>query len=311
MTDLLTAAFLAGLLAATIRMATPILCAALGECLSERSGVLNLGIEGIMYFGALAAFLTAYYTGSVWLAVLAAFSSGALLALVHAALVVTLGVSQHVSGLGLTIFSSGLALFLYRLVIGTPVTPPHVEPFAVLRIPLLSSIPCIGPVLFQQYALTYLALALAFLLGLAVNRTHWGLALRATGENPEAADAMGVDVFLVHYASVVLGGGLMAVGGAFLSIAQFNMFLPGMVAGRGWVALALVVFGKWRPGRIVLGALLFGLIDALQLRLQAAGAALPYQYLLLLPYLVTILLLVAFARNPAYPGALLRAYRRE
>ena len=149
------------------------------------------------------------------------------------------------------------------------------------------------------------------LLGLIIYRTHWGLALRAVGENPEAADAMGVNVFFVRYVSVVLGGGLMAIGGAFLSIAQFNMFLPGMVAGRGWVAIALVVFGKWRPGRIFLGALLFGLIDALQLRLQAAGAALPYQYLLLLPYLVTIILLVAFARNPSYPGALLRAYRRE
>lgn len=311
MTELLTAAFLAGLLAAMLRMATPILYAALGECLSERSGVLNLGIEGIMYFGSLAAFLTAYYTGSLWLAVAVAFSSGAFLALIHAALTVSLGVSQHVSGLGLTIFSSGLALFCYRLVIGTPATPPQVAPFAIVRVPHLASIPFIGPVLFQQYALTYLAIALALLLGLAVNRTHWGLALRATGENPEAADAMGVDVFRVRYVSVVLGGGLMAVGGAFLSIAQFNMFLPGMVAGRGWVAIALVVFGKWRPGKIVLGALLFGLIDALQLRLQAAGAALPYQYLLLLPYLVTILILVAFARNPSYPGALLRAYRRE
>jgi simple sugar transport system permease protein len=311
MTDMLTAMFIAGLLAAMLRMATPILFAALGECLSERSGVLNLGIEGIMFFGALAAFLTAYYTGSLPLAVAAAFLSGALLALVHAALVVSLGVSQHVSGLGLTIFSSGLALFLYRLIIGTPATPPQVAPFAVVRVPLLASIPFIGPVLFEQYALTYLAVLMVPLLGLVIYRTHWGLALRATGENPEAADAMGVNVFLVRYMSVVLGGGLMAVGGAFLSIAQFNMFLPGMVAGRGWVAIALVVFGKWRPGRIFLGALLFGLLDALQLRLQAAGAALPYQYLLLLPYLVTIILLIAFARDPSYPGALLRAYRRE
>lgn len=311
MMEMLTAAFLAGLLAAMIRMATPILFAALGECLSERSGVLNLGIEGIMFTGALAAFLTAHVTGNLPLAVAAAFLSGTALALVHAALVVSLGVSQHVSGLGLTIFSSGLALFLYRLAVGTPATPPQVTPFSVVGVPILSAIPFLGPVLFRQYALTYAAAALVPLLAILLRRTRWGLALRATGENPEAADAMGVDVFLVRYASVVAGGGLMAVGGAFLSVAQFNMFLPGMVAGRGWVAIALVVFGKWRPGAIFLGALLFGLIDALQLRLQAAGVVLPYQYLLLLPYLVTIVLLAAFARDPAYPGALLRAYRRE
>ncbi len=311
MMEMLTAAFLAGLLAAMIRMATPILFAALGECLSERSGVLNLGIEGIMFTGALAAFLTAHVTGNLLLAVAAAFLSGAALALVHAALVVSLGVSQHVSGLGLTISSSGLALFLYRLAVGTPATPPQVTPFSVVGVPILSAIPFLGPVLFRQYALTYAAAALVPLLAILLRRTRWGLALRATGENPEAADAMGVDVFLVRYASVVAGGGLMAVGGAFLSVAQFNMFLPGMVAGRGWVAIALVVFGKWRPGAIFLGALLFGLIDALQLRLQAAGVVLPYQYLLLLPYLVTIVLLAAFARDPAYPGALLRAYRRE
>ncbi len=311
MTEMLTAAFLSGLLAAMLRMATPILYAALGECLSERSGVLNLGIEGIMFFGALAAFLTARQTGSLPLAVAAAFSSGALLALVHAALTVSLGVSQHVSGLGLTIFSSGLALFVYRLAVGTPATPPQVEPFGIVRVPFLASIPFVGPVLFQHYLLTYLAVLLVPLLMLLIRRTHWGLALRATGENPEAADAMGVDVFRVRYVSVVLGGGLMAVGGAFLSIAQFNMFLPGIVAGRGWIAIALVVFGKWRPGRILLGAPLLGLIDALQPPLQAAGAALPYQYLLLLPYLATIVLLVAFARDPSSPGALLRAYRRE
>ncbi|MCX6355521.1 MAG: ABC transporter permease [Candidatus Aureabacteria bacterium] len=309
--DFLTAAFLAGLLAAMLRMATPLLYASLGEYLSERSGVLNLGIEGIMSFGALTGFLTVYFTGNLWLAVLVAFLSGCLLAAVHAVLSVTLGVSQHVSGIGLTIFGSGLALYAYRLVIGAPIVPPQVTPFSPFEIPCLCRIPFLGPTLFGQYSLTYLALALAPLLWIYVYRTHWGLRLRAVGENPEAADSAGINVFRVRYASVILGGGLMSVGGAFLSIAHFNMFTPDIVAGRGWVSIALVVFGNWHPLKILLGALIFGGIDALQLRIQTIGVAIPYQYLLLLPYLVTILLLALIARRTSHPAALLTPYRRE
>jgi simple sugar transport system permease protein len=309
--DLLTIAFFSGLLAAMLRMTTPLLYAGLGEYLSERSGVLNLGIEGIMCFGALSGFLTAYFTGSLWLAVLVASACGCALALVHALLTVSLGVSQHVSGIGLTIVSSGLSLFLYRLVIGSPVVPRQVTPFATHALPILSRIPFIGPVAFNQYSLTYLAILLVPLLSLFVYRTPWGLGLRAVGDNPEAADSMGINVFRTRYLSVMLGGGLMAMGGAFLSVAHFNMFTPDLIAGRGWVAIALVVFGNWHPGKIFLGALIFGAIDALQLRLQAVGVQLPYQYLLLLPYLVTILLLALIARRASAPAALLKPYRRE
>ncbi len=311
MNEMLTAAFLAGLLAAAVRMATPLLFAGLGEWLSERSGVVNLGIEGIMALGALVAFLGAYFTGSLWLGTALALAAGIALGLVQAALAVSLGVSQHVAGLGLTIFASGLALYVHRLVLGTPATPPHVTPFAPVHLRALSEIPFAGPILFGQYALTYLALLLLAVLSFLVYRTRWGLSLRAAGENPAAADAAGINVYRARYAAVALGGGLMGLGGAFLSIAQFNMFLPGMVAGRGWVALALVVFGKWKPGGILLGALFFGALDAAQLRLQGAGLKLPYQYLLLLPYLLTIVLLAFSSRGAGGPGALLRPYRRE
>jgi simple sugar transport system permease protein len=304
-------AFLVGLLAATLRLATPLLFATMGELLAERSGVLNLGIEGTMLFGAAVGYLVTYHTGSLALGLAGAALAGAALGLLMALMAVTLGVSQHVSGLGITLLATGLAQYVYRMLIGSPSVPPSVEPFRVLAVPGLAHLPVLGPILFQQYALVWAALALVPLTSVLLGRTHLGLKIRTVGENPKAAEAAGVSVPAIRYLCLTVGGVLMAVGGAFLSLAQFNMFLFGMVAGRGWIALALVVFGNWRPWKCLGGTLFFGGLDALQLRLQAVGfKAVPYQFFLILPYLLTIVALVSVSRRAAYPGALLVPYKR-
>lgn len=299
---------LAVLLAATLRVATPLLFAALGETLAERAGVLNLGIEGIMMLGAMVGFVVAYLTGSLWLGVVTAGAAGLLAGLLMALLAVYLGVNQHVSGLGITLLASGLALYLFRVIFGEPRVPLQVEPFQRLSPPAF-----LGPLapLFEQYTLTYIALLLVPAFWWLLYRTPFGLNVRAVGENPEAADVAGVNVFRVRTAALALGGVLMAVGGAFLSLAQVGAFTFGIVAGRGWVAIALVIFGNWAPFKVLAGALLFGGFQALQLRLQATGVQLPYQALLALPYLVTIAALALAGRNASYPAALLKPYKRE
>ena len=296
------------LAAATLRVATPILFAALGELYCERAGILNLGIEGTMFIGALAGFLVSYVSQSVWLGLLAAIIAGVLFGALMALLTVRLGLNQHVSGLGTTLLASGLALFIYRLTFGAPSVQPKSPAFPLIEPPAI-----FGPLapLFKQYGLTYVALALVPLTWWVLRRTTFGLKLRAVGENPEAADTAGVNVFRVRYAALMLGGALMAIGGAFLSLAQLGTFTFGIVAGRGWVAIALVIFGNWQAFRVFGAALLFGALSVLQLRLQAEGVDIPYQALLALPYLVTILALAVAGRNASYPAALLKPYRRE
>jgi simple sugar transport system permease protein len=311
MKEFLTAGFLIGLLSATLRMATPLIIATLGETFSERSGVLNLGIEGTMLLGSLVAFLVAYRTNNLWLGVLSAGFSGILLSLLMAFFTVTLGVSQHVSGLGITIFASGLSLFIYRQVIGSPSIPPTVTTFKTVAVPLLSRIPIVGPILFDQYALTYIAILLVPICGYILFKTNFGLSLRAVGENPESADALGINVYKTRYVSLMIAGFLMGIAGSFFTLAYFNMFLYGIVGGRGWVCIALVIFANWIPSKVLLGALLFGGVDALQLRLQAIGFNIPYQFFLMMPYVLTIIVLVIVARRASYPSALLKPYRRE
>jgi simple sugar transport system permease protein len=296
-----------GMLAATLRIATPILLAALGEVLAERAGVLNLGIEGIMLMGAIFGFLAAYLANSLWIGLLVAMLAGLLAGLLMGLLAVTLGLNQHVSGLGLTLLASGLALFFFRVQFGGTSNPPRVTPFQQLSLPALGSL---API-FEQYWLTYFALLLVPVVWWVLHRTTFGLWIRSVGENPAAADTAGVSVARVRYAALALGGMLMGLGGAFLSLAQLGSATFGIVAGRGWVAIALVIFGNWEPGRVLLGALLFGGVEALQLRLRAVGVPVPYQLLLSLPYLVTIAVLALAGRNAAYPAALLKPYRRE
>jgi simple sugar transport system permease protein len=301
-----------GFFAAMVRIATPLVLAATGELISERSGVLNLGIEGIMLLGAMVGFTAAYFSGSLWLGVLAAALVGALAGLLMALLAVVFGVSQHVSGIGLTLLATGLAFFCYRLIFGEPSSPPNVAPFQPAPIPLLSDIPALGDILFNQAPLTYIAMLAVPATAYALYRTGWGLDLRTVGENPRAADAAGVGVWSMRTQALAIGGGLMGVAGAYLSISQFNAFTFGVISGRGWVAIALVVFGQWSPWRCALGALIFAALEALQPRLQAHNVLhLPYQVFLMLPFVMTIVAMAIVSRNARAPAALLVPFRKE
>ena len=289
---------------AVLRIATPLILGTLGVLLCERAGVLNLGIEGIMVAGAFAGWLAVYLGAPLWGGVAIAALAGALLGLLHAFLTVGLALSQHVSGLGVTLLATALSYFGYRVSFPKVETPPTITPFAAMD--------WLGlPVLAQQTPLTVLALALVPLMAWLLYRTPMGLAVRMVGENPQAAEGQGVSVAAVRTGAIVAGSALMGVAGAFLTLSAFNAFFFNMVNGRGWICVALVVFASWRPGKALLGALLFAFFDALQLRLQqSSGAVLPYQLYLMLPYVLSIVALVLVARKASYPQALMKPYRK-
>ncbi len=311
MSEIFTISFITGLIGATLRMSTPIILATLGEIITERSGVLNLGIEGTMLFGAAIGFLTTLATGNLWLGVLMAALAGMLLALLMSVLAVYLGLSQHVSGLGITLFASGLSMFIYRLVVGSPTIPPTVTPFTPVEIPLLSKIPLIGPSFFNQYAITYITWILIPLVSIFLFKTRGGLRVRTVGQNPFAADTVGVNVNLTRTLCVVTGGAFFGVAGAFLTLAQQNMFLKDVIGGRGWIAIAMTIFGNWNPVAGAGGALIFGFLDAFQLRMQSMGVDLPFHVFLMIPYLVTIIALIGVSGKASVPAGLLKPYRRE
>jgi simple sugar transport system permease protein len=293
---------------AVLRIATPLILGTLGVLLCERAGVLNLGIEGIMVAGAFAGWFTVYQGGGLWVGVAVAALVGAVFGLLHSLLTVVLALSQHVSGLGITLLATSLASYAYRVGFPKVDSPPTIEPFAAMAwLPI--------PVLNAQTPLTLLALVLVPVIGWMLYRTPLGLAVRMVGENPAAAEGQGLDVVAVRTGAIVAGSALMGVAGAFLTLAAFNAFYFNMVNGRGWVCVALVVFASWRPGKALLGALLFAFFDALQLRLQQAGSGLfgidvPYQAYLMLPYVMAIVALVVVARRAAYPQALMKPYRK-
>jgi len=296
--------------AAVLRIATPLIFGVLGALLCERSGVLNLGIEGIMTMGAMSGWLAVYMGAPLLVGLLVAALCGALMGLLHAALTVPLGLSQHVSGLGITLFASALAYYLYRLLVVVGETPPTIEAFQPLDLPILSDLPVIGPILFSQSVPTYLALLSVAVMAYVLARTPLGLAIRMTGENPHAVEAQGLNPIRIRIGAVVAGSALMAVGGAFLTTAAFNSFFPGMVQGRGWICIALVVFASWRPGKALIGALLFAFFDAYQLRLQTVVEGVPYQLFLMAPYVLSIVALILVARRAEVPAALMTPYRR-
>lgn len=294
---------------AAIRIATPLMFGVLGALLCERSGVLNLGIEGIFTAGALAGWMAVYLGCGLWTGVVIAAATGAVFGLLHALLTVPLGLSQHVTGIGITLFATSLSYFVYRLALPNVSTPPTIQAFRPISIPGVSDIPFLGPALFQQTPLTYLAVALFAVVAFVLYRTPIGLAIRAVGDNPAAVEAQGLSVVRIRIGAVVAGSALMALGGAFLTMSAFNAFFFEMTSGRGWICVALTVFASWRPGKALLGALLFGAFDAFQLRLQhQIGGAIPGQVFLMLPYLLSIAALVALARSADYPKALMVPY---
>lgn len=292
--------------AASLRIATPLIFGVLGALICEKSGVLNLGIEGIFAAGAMAGWMAVWLGAGLWGGLLAAALVGAFFGLIHAILTVPLGLSQHVSGLGVTLFATSVSYFIYRTALPNVTSPPRIEPFQALDIAGLSDLPFIGPVLFQQTAMTWLALLMVVLVWYVLERTALGVAIKAVGDNPDSVDAQGLSVYSLRIGAVMAGSALMALGGAFLTMSAFDAFFFGMVNGRGWVCIALVIFASWRPGKALLGALLFGAFDAFQVRLQTeVGALVPGQVFLMAPYILSILALVIAARGADYPRALL------
>ena len=301
-----------GFFAAAVRLAIPLLFGTLSELTAERSGVLNLGIEGMMLSGALAGFGTASATGSLWLGVLAAIAIGMTIGAVMAVLVVNLRLDQTVTGLGVSLVATGLVFYSYRLGFGESSTPPSITPFSTIPLPFLSDIPVIGQVFFNQYALTYVAYLLVPALAFFLYRTPAGLSLRTVGENPQAAAAAGIDPIRARILALVVAGGLAGLAGAYLNLAAFGSFTFGIVSGRGWICLALVVLGRWNPIACAAAAVLFGAVDAFQLRLQASGAVdLPYQLFLALPYAATLVAMILNAKRAVGPAALMQPYDAE
>jgi simple sugar transport system permease protein len=303
-------AFLTDFLAASLRLSVPLAYAALGGLWSERSGVLNIGLEGMLLSGAFASAVVTFATGSVLLGIIAAFLLGGAIGLLHAALCVSLRVNQLVSGLAINLATTGLTAFFARLIFQQDAVQ-SLPPLPAIAIPGLQSLPILGSLLFQQDALVYLLMLLIPFSTYLLFHTSMGLALRAVGEYPRAADTAGIAVGRVRYVSVAMGGALAGLGGAYLTLAQVRFFTEDMSAGRGFIALAALIFGRWHPIATVLACLLFGATEALQLRIQTLNLNIPYQFLLMLPYGIALLAMVGLAGKSTPPAALGVAYRKE
>ena len=302
----MTLELLAGLLAAGIRLSIPIALAAVGEATSQRSGVINVGIEGIMLVGAFLSAYGAAATGSPWAGAGLGMLGGCLLAAVHGYFTIRLRADQIVSGIALVILGLGLSGFLNRITLGrTPTAIPVLPP---VDLGSLGSLPLVGPMLFKQNALAYLAIGLAIGAALVLRRTRLGLAIRACGESPEAANAAGIGVRATRFGCVVFGGGMAGLAGAYLVLGQVNAFVENMVAGRGFIAIACVVFARWNPAGAVAVAVCFGILEALQIRLQIDYPEVPYQFFVIVPYLAAIAALALLARSAGLPAALGRPY---
>ncbi len=306
--ELFTAQVLLGILTSGIRLATPYLYAGIGETFGQRSGVLNLGVEGQMLVGAFAAFYTVRQTGNLWLGLLVAILVGALMGLAMAFVSITLRAKQGISGIGFFLFGLGLSDLLFQTMLGTVQT---VSGFRPIPIPLLSSIPVIGQVFFNQNLLVYGAYLLVPIAAFVMNKTTFGLKVRAVGETPEAADSLGVSVSRIRYITVTMGGAFSGLAGASLSIALLNVFQQNLTSGLGFIAVALVYFGGWRPWGVLAGALLFSMVNALQLWVQVLGLPIPSEFAVMMPYVLTIVALVVAVQRVRPPTALTKPFVRE
>lgn len=307
-TELFSAKVIIGVLASGIRLATPYIYASIGEGFGQRSGVLNLGVEGQMLLGAFGAFYIVFRTGNLWLGMLVAVGVGLFMGLVMAFISVTLQAEQGISGIGIYLFGLGMSDLLFQTLIGTVET---VKGFRPIYFPVLSDIPVIGEIFFGQNILVYGAYLLVPVAWFVLNKTTLGLKIRAVGENPQAADSLGISVAAIRYFTVTLGGVLSAIAGASLSIALLNVFQQNMTSGLGFIAVALVYFGGWRPVGILLGALLFSMVNSLQLWVQVLGIPIPSDIAVMMPYILTILALVVTVKRTRPPSALTKPYVRE
>lgn len=310
MKDILNITFLIALLSASLRLSVPILLAALGGMYSERAGVVNIGLEGMMLTGAFAGVVGSYFSGSQWIGVLVAIISGILISLLFSFVTVNIKIDQIVSGVAINLLAIGVTSFLYRALFGITTVPITVKAFDTLNLPILSKIPIIGDIFFKQTVLVYLAFLLVPISSFILYKTSWGLNIRTVGEHPMAADTVGIPVNKVRTICVMLSGVLAALGGCFLSLGQFNMFVDNMVTGRGFIAVAAVIFGKWNPKGILIASLIFGVADALQIRLQIANVGIPYQFLLMFPYLLTVVAVTGMKNKSISPKALGTPYEK-
>jgi len=297
--------------AATIAAGTPLVFAALGELVTEKAGVLNLGVEGMMLIGAIAGFATAVTTGNLWLGTVAGMAAGAAMSAIFAVLTLNLMANQVASGLALTLFGLGLSAF-----VGKPFEGVSLLREGAPSLPLLGDLPVLGPILFRQHYLVYVSWAVFAAVSWFLFRSRAGLVLRSVGESPDSAHAIGYQVIRIRWLATLFGGALAGLGGAFLAVFYAPMWVEGMVAGRGWIALALVVFATWRPARVMVGAYLFGGVTIAQFFAQGGGIAIPAPFLSALPYLATIIVLVVISRNVATirlnsPVSLGRSYRPD
>ncbi|HAY84347.1 MAG TPA: ABC transporter permease [Chloroflexi bacterium] len=307
MDQLFSEAVLVGILSSGIRLATPYLYASIGETFSQRSGILNLGVEGQMLLGAFTAFYVSFTTGNLWLGVLAAMFIGMLLGLAMAFVSINLQAEQGISGIGFYLFGLGLSDLLFQKLLGTVET---VSGFRPIHLPLLSDIPYIGKIFFSQNILVYGAYLLVVVAWFVLNKTTLGLKIKAVGESPQAADSLGVSVSKVRYFTVTLGGVLSALAGASLSIALLNVFQQNMTSGLGFIAVALVYFGGWRPFAVMGGALLFSMVNSLQLWVQVLNIPIPSDFAVMMPYVLTIIALVITVQRVRPPSALTKPFER-
>lgn len=310
MKDILNITFLIALLSASIRLSVPILFAALGGMYSEQSGVVNIGLEGIMLVGAFAGVVGSYFTGSYWIGALVAVLSGILIAALFALITVKIKINQIVSGVAINLLAVGLTSFFYRALFGITTVPITVKAFEPVNIPVLSNIPVIGEIFFRQTILVYVAFILVPISYYIFYKTSVGLSIRTVGEHPMAADTVGIPVNKVRTICVLVSGALAGLGGCFLSLGQFNMFVDNMVSGRGFIAVAAVIFGKWSPKGVLMASLIFGVADALQIRIQMSGISIPYQFLLMFPYLLTVVAVTGIVGRTTSPKALGRPYEK-
>ncbi len=309
---LFQAAIIINILSSMLRLATPLLFAAIGELVDQRAGVMNMSVEGMMLFGAFVGWMVTFQTDSPWLGVAAAAAVGGLVSLLFGFMTITMRLDQAVAGLAMNLFSSGLTLFWYRALFADVADArPTITIMENIHIPWLSDLPYIGEILFSQRILTYVALILVPVVWFFLTRSRLGLALRSVGENPRAVDHRGLSVTRLRYLAVMFGGVLAGLGGSFLSVAQSSRFLPDMTQGRGWIALVIVIGANWKPIRLLLATLVFALLNAIQLQITGLGVEIPYQILLMLPYIVALVILMSNRTRSVGPASLALPYKKE
>ncbi len=297
------------IVAGGVVLSAPILLAATGEIYNQRAGVINLGIEAIMALGAFVALYVTFVTGNYLIGTLAALAAGAAIALIHSFASVTIGINQLISGLLILTMADGIANFSYSIVYKTAV--PIVDSLQDINIPFLSDIPVLGPILFQHDAFVYLAFFLAIVFGLILFKTTWGLKIRGVGENPEACDAAGINVNLIRHLCVIFGGIMAGLAGASLTLGYIGIYDQGIAAGRGWIAIIVVIFSRWKPSRAIVGSLIFGIGYSVAANLIGAGAGVSYYFLLTMPYIVALVVIILLVRKTKGPAALTVPYRRK